>query len=53
MCLTVDQVIGHRQVVVTTMRDIFTETDKVAGVAQLGGGQLALVLDVANVIKTS
>jgi two-component system, chemotaxis family, sensor kinase CheA len=50
-CLSVDQVIGHRQVVVTAMKEILPDTEKVAGVAQLGGGQLALVLDLPEVLK--
>ena len=51
LCLLVDRVIGHRQVVVTALREILPDTEKVAGVAQLGGGQLALVLDLPEVIK--
>ncbi len=51
MCLLVDEVIGHRQIVVNGINDILPGTDKIAGVAQLGGGRLALVLSVERIIE--
>jgi len=51
LCLLVDRVVGYRQVVVTTLKDIFPCTKQIDGVAQLGGGRLALVLNVPEVVK--
>ena len=51
ICLLVDEVIGHRQIVVNGISDILPDTDKIAGVAQLGGGRLALVLSVERIIE--
>ncbi len=51
MCLLVDEVIGHRQIVVNGINDILPDTDKISGVAQLGGGRLALVLCVDQIIE--
>ncbi len=50
-CLLVDRVQGHRQVVVNSLKEAVPEADKMAGVAQLGGGRLALVLDIAEIIR--
>ena len=50
-CLLVDRVLGHRQVVVTDLKEVLPNADKMAGVAQLGGGRLALVLNVAELTK--
>jgi two-component system, chemotaxis family, sensor kinase CheA len=51
-CLIVDRIIGHRQVVVNSLRDILPVNDKISGVAQLGGGRLALVLSVPDLMKS-
>ena len=51
-CLLVDRVVGHRQVVVTGLKDVVAGAEKTAGVAQLGGGKLALVLNVPEIIKS-
>ena len=52
VCLLVDRVCGHRQVVVNSISDVLPGTDKTAGVAQLGGGHLALVLSVEDLVKS-
>ena len=51
-CLLVDRIIGHRQVVVTGLNNVVSGAEKTAGVAQLGGGRLALVLNVPEIIKS-
>jgi len=51
LCLLVDRVFGHRQVVVNSINEILPGKDRIAGVAQLGGGHLALVLSVPDVVK--
>ena len=51
VCLLVDQVFGHRQVVVNGINEILPGKDRIAGIAQLGGGHLALVLSVPDVVK--
>jgi len=52
VCLLVDQVFGHRQVVVNSLNQILPGQDKIAGVAQLGGGKLALVVSVPDIVKS-
>jgi two-component system chemotaxis sensor kinase CheA len=50
-CLLVEKVRGHRQVVVSPLRQILPKARRVSGVARLGGGRLALVLDVEDLIR--
>ncbi len=50
-CLLVDQVIGHRQAVINSLQGTQCAVESIAGVAQLGGGRLALVLSVPDVVK--
>jgi two-component system chemotaxis sensor kinase CheA len=52
VCLLVDEVRGHRQAVITGIADLVHGIDKAAGVAQLGGGKLALVLSVPDVLRS-
>ena len=52
ICILVDKVCGHRQIVLNSINDILPGTDKIAGVAQLGGGRLALVLSVEDMVKS-
>ncbi len=51
LCLLVDAVTGHRQVVVNSVADLLPGLDYLSGVAQLGGGHLALVLSVEELIR--
>ncbi len=51
ICLFVDAVLGQRKVVINNLHDILPGSDKISGVAQLGGGRLALVLNAAELIK--
>jgi len=53
LCLLVDDVIGHRQVLVTDMKGILPGTEHINGVTQLGAGRLALVLNVPEIVKSS
>lgn len=50
-CLLVDAVLGHRKVVVNSIKDMLPQADRTAGVAQLGGGRLALVLSVQDMFE--
>jgi chemotaxis protein histidine kinase CheA len=52
MCLLVDRVFGHRQIVVRSLRGVVPGSEKLAGVAQLGGGRLALVLNVPDLVDS-
>jgi two-component system chemotaxis sensor kinase CheA len=49
-CILVDRVLGHRQVVVHQMPTVRVTND-IAGVAQLGGGRMALVVSVPDVVR--
>jgi two-component system chemotaxis sensor kinase CheA len=50
-CLLVDSVLGHRKVVVNSIKEMLPQADRTAGVAQLGGGRLALVLSVQDIFE--
>ena len=50
ICLLVDQVLGNRKVVVNGIEDILPGARNIAGVAQLGGGRLALVISVPEIV---
>jgi chemotaxis protein histidine kinase CheA len=51
LCLIVDRVLGHRQVVVTNVQDVLPCSSNLGGVAQLGGGRLALLLSVPEIVR--
>ena len=51
ICLLIDHIEGHRQVVLNSISDILPGTDNIQGVAQLGGGRLALVLNVEEIVE--
>ncbi len=53
ICLLVESVLGQRKVVVNGLSDMLNCTEKLHGVAQLGGGQLALVLNGPDLINAS
>lgn len=53
LLLTVEAVIGQRKVVVTDLSTILPCCEKICGVAQLGGGDLALVLSIPELIGCS
>jgi hypothetical protein len=48
----VDQVVGHGQVVVTALNEILPDSAKYMGIAQLGGGRLAPVLNIPEIVKS-
>lgn len=52
-CMLVDQVRGNRKVVVNSLSGIIPGSTNIAGVAQLGGGKLALVLSVLEIAKAT
>ncbi|MEI8375027.1 MAG: ATP-binding protein [Planctomycetota bacterium] len=51
LCIRVDNVLGHRQVVVTALNKILPDSTKLTGIAQLGGGRLAPVLNIPEIVK--
>jgi chemotaxis protein histidine kinase CheA len=51
LCLIVDRVLGHRQVVVSNVQDVLPCSSRLGGVAQLGGGRLALLLSVPEIVR--
>jgi two-component system chemotaxis sensor kinase CheA len=51
LCLLFDQLLGHQQVVVKSLNGILSGCRQISGVAQLGGGRLALVLDVPEMLS--
>ncbi len=52
VCLIVEQVLGQRKVVVNDIRETLPTTQCVGGVAQLGAGNLSLVLSVPDIIES-
>ncbi|UUO08114.1 chemotaxis protein CheA [Blastopirellula sp. J2-11] len=52
VCLMIDQVVGKRKVVVNSLQDILPDVRAIGGVAQLGGGELALVLSSNEIIRS-
>ena len=51
VCLIVDAVVGQRKVVINDLSNIMERSGMVSGVAQLGGGELALVLNTGELIS--
>lgn len=51
LCLLFEQLVGTRQIVLRSMNAIFAGQQKISGVAQLGAGQLALVLNVPELVR--
>lgn len=50
LCLLVDSIVGQRKVVVSDLSESLPGCERISGVAQLGGGKLALVLNAADLI---
>ena len=51
--LMVEAVLGQRKVVVSDLASILPQCDRLSGVAQLGGGKLALVLNASELIRSA
>ena len=51
VCLLVDEVVGQRKVILNRLDEILDGNPFVDGVAQLGGGELALVLNASELIS--
>jgi two-component system chemotaxis sensor kinase CheA len=52
ICLLVDRVVGRKKVVVSDIGGLVEGAEKFAGIAQLGGERLALVLSVPELVAT-
>lgn len=50
ICLRFDELCGHRQVVVRSLEGILPDSTTIQGVALLGGGRLALVLNIPEIL---
>jgi two-component system chemotaxis sensor kinase CheA len=50
-CLTVDELIGKQEAVIKSLGDTFKNIAGIAGGAILGDGRVALILDLAGLIK--
>ncbi len=53
MLLLVESVVGQRKVVVSDLSDVLPGCDRISGVAQLGAGKLALVLNASELIRAA
>jgi two-component system chemotaxis sensor kinase CheA len=53
LCLLTERILGQRKVVISNLRDLLPGVEKIAGVAQLGGGKLALVLSAPDLVRAS
>jgi two-component system chemotaxis sensor kinase CheA len=51
LCLLTERVLGQRKVVINSLRSILPGIEKLAGVAQLGGGRLALVISAPDIVR--
>ncbi len=51
ICLFVKQILGRRQAPINGIRDSLIASDKMLGVAPIGGGRMALALNVAELIR--
>ncbi|MDA7950558.1 MAG: chemotaxis protein CheA [Pirellulaceae bacterium] len=51
-CILVEEILGQRKVVVNNLEEIVPGAKRLSGVAQLGGGQLALVLSPEDLIDS-
>jgi len=50
ICLRFEELLGHRQVVVRSLESVLPGCTKTQGVALLGGGRLALVLNIPEIL---
>lgn len=50
LCLRFEELLGHRQVVIRSLEEILPDVPKIQGVALLGSGRLALVLNVPEIL---
>lgn len=50
--IVVDRVIGQHQIVIKTMSKMYSNVDEVSGATILGDGMVALILDIARLIRS-
>jgi two-component system chemotaxis sensor kinase CheA len=51
--LAVDQVIGNHQTVVKSLGALYRKTDCIAGATITGDGNVALILDLAGILRSA
>jgi chemotaxis protein histidine kinase CheA len=51
--LAVDQVIGNHQTVVKSLGELYRKTDCIAGATITGDGNVALILDLAGILRSA
>jgi two-component system chemotaxis sensor kinase CheA len=50
--IVVDRVIGQHQIVIKTMSKMYRDVDEVSGATILGDGTVALILDIARLVRS-
>jgi two-component system chemotaxis sensor kinase CheA len=50
--LQVDELVGQQQVVIKSLEDHFRRVPCISGATILGDGRVALILDVADLVRT-
>jgi two-component system chemotaxis sensor kinase CheA len=53
ICILVDEIIGQQQAVIKSLEDNYTYVEGMAGAAILGDGNVAMILDIATIIRMS
>ncbi len=53
VALTVDRILGQRQIVVRTMGDALLKVDGISGATDLGDGRVVLILDAAALARSA
>lgn len=53
ICLLVDEILGQQQAVIKSLEDNYTYVEGMSGAAILGDGNVAMILDIATIIKMS
>lgn len=50
-CLMVDNIIGHQQIVIKSLGEVFRELKGISGCTILGDGKVGLIVDISGIIK--
>ena len=53
ICILVDEILGQQQAVIKSLEDNYTYVEGMSGAAILGDGKVAMILDIATIIKMS
>ena len=47
----VDNIIGHQQIVIKSLGEVFRELKGISGCTILGDGKVGLIVDISGIIK--